>query len=223
MKLKVKDYQAIIRASKAANPMKGWLNELPLILGKTKQEIEAMPLDDMMAVVRQIKGELDKPMAIEPPSKIKLGYLEFKIEKSADKMTAQQFIDATEIAKDNEKLHDNFHLYLAVWWQCEQMPDIQERAKHIQEFMPMQVALETIAFFLQQSIILQTSLALYLEQKEAQKIAEGMQNQPLQKNGSGSLLSKWYRKLRDMTERVLWRCLSKSSSQLGHIFTRNQK
>jgi len=81
--------------------------------GKTVEEIESLPIQDLINKVKTL-GRIE---ALEPDSKVnmklKVGGKRFIVKWKQQELTASQYIDATHFCKDKDNIVNNIHNILA--------------------------------------------------------------------------------------------------------------
>lgn len=128
--------------------------------------------------IKELKEELSKlaflcerPKSVKLHSIIDIGEKRMKFNLNMRTISAGQYIDLTELVKDEKKIDDNLHIILAVL--CEEIDkkgkkietDTKERAKYLHENMPMTYVISLRDFFLSNYQRLIKAISDYLESK----------------------------------------------------------
>ena len=199
MKLKdlnIRQYRAIGRVAKNPDTISAWLDELPNIVeGMTPEKADRLSIDELLNYVKMIEKAVAEPVnqTIERWDK-------YTLRKN---MSAGMFIDLTELSKQD--ITQNLHLIMSVVWKDKQGNSNADDF----DVMPLEVAFGTTAFFLQQSIALQTALALYSNQ--AVKVDNQRGANRSIKSGIGIWLLRQFSKAQVTIGRKLLNLQSKSS------------
>ena len=150
------------------------------VTGRTTEEVETMPLADMMHQLKQLDQLTGMEHSENVDMKFKVKGKRFECIWKVQELTAAQYIDVKHFAKDPNKLTENIHNILAAicverTWYGKRKPyngtNHEAIANHLYTHMTINQAYPIMVFFCKFSEALSSAILTYTVE-EAQKLKQ---------------------------------------------------
>jgi len=192
----IRQYQNLCREIEETYPdeVSRSIGLLSSLTGKLISHFEELPLPELKKQIKSIGFIQDKPEKVKVKSKLKVGKKVFQFQLDMNSISASQYIDLTELVKDNKKINDNLHLILAVmsievnWFGKDKKTEIKDRANYLLHNMTMLNVFALSGFFLNNYQRLTKAINVYLdlEMKKTRKQMSEVIDQALSVIGDGT-------------------------------------
>lgn len=151
---------------------------LAILTGKTiAYYTEQIPINELRNKLKGLAFIKKSAPKLKLYSKVRVGKKRFRFNLNMRTISASQYIDLTELVKDNDKINDNLHTILAVlcdeinWFGFKKKTTIIQRAEYLQNNLTMPMVFSLSGFFLSSYQRLTKSTNAYLE-SEMKKMRE---------------------------------------------------
>lgn len=194
----IKQYQDICKEidEDYSNDLDRTIGILSALTGMQIVDCENLPISELKKKLKGLDFIKSKPKPMKLKSKVKVGKRRFRFNLNMRTISAGQYIDLTELVKDNKKINDNLHLILGIMCKEVNIFGIDKkttaayRAEYFRDNLTMDYVFSLSGFFLSnyQRSTKAISVYLDLEMKKAQKIASQAIDQALSNIGDGITL-----------------------------------